>query len=60
MELQKAVGANVTHIAEARYRNFGGVNLNNDNVNVNKVVRKRTSEDIRKSMIKGYLELLSK
>ncbi|MNF69889.1 hypothetical protein D3C84_517820 [compost metagenome] len=59
MELQKVVGANVTHIAEARYRNFGGVNLSNDNVAV-RSTKKRSPEEIRKSMISGYMKLLSK
>ncbi|MGM7720582.1 hypothetical protein [Metabacillus sp. Hm71] len=59
MELKKVVGASVTHIAEARYKNFNGVNLNNDNVAV-KAVKKRTPEEIRKQMTLGYMKMLSK
>ncbi|WP_299831465.1 hypothetical protein [uncultured Metabacillus sp.] len=59
MELKKVVGSNVTHIAEARYKNFNGVNLNTSEV-IAKAAKKRTPEEIKREMIKGYMALLSK
>jgi len=60
MELKKVVGTNVTHIAEARYRNFTGTNLAIDESYIAKpAAKKKTPEDIRKGMISGYMKMLS-
>lgn len=59
MELKKVVGSNVTHIAEARYRNFGGVDLGSEEIIAKPAAKKRTPEQIRKEMTKGYLAMLS-